>query len=66
MTTAKHSLRYQVHRHIGGLENQRRESLRHWQVHRHIGGLENFVKYMQALGYVHRHIGGLEMTRKSL
>ena len=53
-----------IHRHIGGLENDKRKRTADSWIHRHIGGLENVGCYSRYDRVIHRHIGGLETKPK--
>ena len=50
-----------IHRHTGGLENDRLAiEFGNW-IHRHTGGLESLVSVLKTLMEIHRHTGGLEI-----
>ena len=49
-----------IHRHIGGLEINNKQSTQQRPIHRHIGGLEMFALTSTRRNAIHRHIGGLE------
>ena len=57
-----YELFYQVHHHIGGLENQGHQDYETLVVHHHIGGLEINIIVARAQHNVHHHIGGLEIA----